>query len=140
MTRYFYALTYKFKDDHGEHSFFIGYFSSKKNANVASDILKTKSGFKENKGTFITQRIRVLFDKTEVKKSELVLYEASHEYLDNEGFDNFRVFGLYETRREAQIVIAQKSKQHPYIVALEGFCIAECRINQIGWLDGFSSW
>ena len=81
-----------------------------------------------------------IFRKKTWQKSVIILYETSHEYFDNEGYDNVTIFGVYSTFEEAHKVQTKNSTKHPYNDFPEGFCIAECKVDLIGWSEGFLSW
>ena len=140
MRRYFYELNYRYFDKNGEHSLMIGYFSNKTKVNQVISSLKDKPGFCDTVGRFGVQKFAVSFKSEILEKSNVVLYEASHEYLDSDGYDNFIIFGVYESYSEAEAVIAEKSQKIPYSHYPDGFVIAESKIDLCGWQEGFANW
>lgn len=141
MKKYFYELNYYYVDKNNDHHyFFIGYFSTLKNVEGAIYAVKDKIGFKDCNGNFEINKFAVNFSENVSNKSGLILYELSHEYLDDDGYDNFIIFGVYETYEEARGVQFDKIIQTPYSEHPEGFCIADVRVDLCGWKEGFSSW
>ena len=141
MKRFFYSLKYVYTDSNNDrHCFFIGYFSTINKLKEAVKSIKTKPGFKDFCGAFEIVKFAVTFDSNIQEKSGIVLYEVSHEYFDNDGYDNVTIFGVYSTPEKAREVQLQNSAKHPYNEFPAGFCIAECKVDLIGWSEGFSSW
>lgn len=141
MKKYFYHLQYVYTDfNNDNHYFLIGYFSTINKSKEAIESVKNKPGFKDFCGSFEISKFAVTFDNNLQEKSGIILYETSHEYFDNEGYDNVTIFGVYSTFEEAHKVQTKNSTKHPYNDFPEGFCIAECKVDLIGWSEGFLSW
>ena len=141
MRNYFYDLYYQYIDLKNEnHSFMIGYFSSLNKVRSAIEKIKEKPGFNESNGVFDVNKFCVYSDKKINKKTEVKIYELSHEYLDSDGYDNYIIFGVYATYEEAEKVLLEKLKLHPYIEYPDGFLIADCKVDVCGWTEGFSSY
>lgn len=141
MRKYFYHLQYVYTDSNNDnHYFLIGYFSTLNKSREAIKLVEDKPGFKSAGGSFEITKFCVCFDENISEKSGIRLYETSHEYLDDDGYDNITVFGVYSTYEEANRVQIKNAIQHPYDKFPEGFCIAECKVDLIGWTEGFSSW
>ena len=141
MKKFFYELTYIYVDENNDsHYFSIGYFSSIRTVRSAINCVKDKEGFAEGKGRFEIDKFAVNFSEAPHKKDGLALYELSHEYLDEDGYDNFIVFGVYATYKEAKKNQKEKITQRPYSKYPDGFCIAKIKVDLCGWQEGFSSW
>ena len=141
MKKYFYDVFYQKADKNGCGAvFFIGYFSCIEKARLAIDSVKDKPGFRDSNGNFEINKFAVQFKSDIKEKSGLLLFEVSHEYLDSEGFDNCTIFGVYETEEEAQKIKTEKEKILPYCEIPEGFMISECKVDLVGWTEGFVPW
>ena len=141
MNKYFYQVDYNYVDkNNNSHYFDIGCFSTLKKAKNSIDQLRGKSGFCNSNGTFDISKFLVRFDKETNFNDTVYLYEVSHEYMDEEGYDNWIVFGVYATYEEAQAVQLEKSIQYPYSENPNGFCIATLEVDLCGWSEGFSQW
>jgi hypothetical protein len=139
MRKYFYELLYEYSDKNGKHNFQIGYFSTYKKAQYICDIIKFKPGFCNHNGDFIISKFAVNFDYEVKDKSKVNLYELSHEYQDDEGYDNWVIFGVFSSLEEAEKRKKEIEETAPYNKFPDGFCIADCKIDIPGWLDGFCS-
>ena len=141
MVKYFYELEFMYIDVKGDnHYFHIGYFSTMQKVRDAIESVKDKPGFIDSGGHFETTKFAVVFDGEIDRKSGIVLYEASHEYLDAEGYDNFVIFGVYATRQEAENAKTYHAMLHPYSDYPDEFCISECKVDMLGWTEGFVPW
>ena len=141
MIKYFYSLYYFYVDTIGNNqSLQIGYFSCKNNAIIAKEQIKDKPGFKNSGGNFEIQKIGVVFSKEISNQKNIILYELSHEYTDNDGYDNFVIFGIYATYEEAEQVKKSNEKLSPFKYFPNDFCISECKVDVYGWQEGFTSW
>ena len=139
MKKYYYSLTYTYTDKTGEHYFEIGYFSDKKMVKTVIEELNGKSGFKDCRGCFESKKFCVNFS-VPVDKERAILYEVSHEYTDDSGYDCFTIFGVFATYAEAKAEQEKNETKIPFKNHLDGFCIAECKVNLYGWKEGFDSW
>ena len=141
MRKYFYHLQYIYTDlNNDNHYFLIGYFSTLNKSKEAIKLVENKPGFKNSGGSFEITKLCLNFDKNIYEKSGIVLYEASHEYLDSDGYDNVTIFGIYSSYEEAKKKQDEYFVTSPYNEYPDGFCIAECKVDLIGWMEGFSSW
>ena len=141
MRKYFYDVTFSYIDLCGDaHYFHIGYFSCLENANHAIDSVKHQPGFDTSGGSFETTKIAVTFKENNVEKRGCTLYELSHEFLDDEGYDNFTIFGLFSTYDEALQCQRREEEKAPYRSFPDGFVLSEVKVDVIGWQEGFSSW
>ena len=137
MRLYFYEVNYQFADYNGDdHSFLIGYFSSLKKARSAVEAVEHKSGFCDTSGAFTTQKFAVSFHQ-KVQKEDVILYEVSHEYTDEDGYDVFIVLGVFGAYEEALAVKMQNENKFPYNQYPDGFLISECKADICGWQEGF---
>ena len=67
------------------------------------------------------------------------IYELTHFYEDEDGYDIVTNIAIYSSRRKANKAL-ERLKFHPKFVSHpNGFYIAKCRINQCGWSEGFVS-
>ena len=140
MRKYFYELLYEYFDEYGRHDLQIGYFSAHKKAQRICDEIRSKPGFCDHNGEFIISKFAVDFDCEVRDKSEVVLYELSHEYQDDEGYDNWVIFGVFSSLDEAERVKEEMAAIAPYNKLPDGFCISDCKVDIAGWLEGFRSW
>ncbi len=115
MRKYFYELLYEYSDECGDHTLQIGYFSTHKKAQNICDVIKSKPGFCDHNGKFIISKFAVNFNYEVRDKSEVNLYELSHEYQDDEGFDNWVIFGVFSSLKEAE-KLKKKSRQPLLII------------------------
>ena len=141
MKKYFYHLQYVYTDSYNDnHYFLIGYFSTLNKTKEAIKSVEDKPGFSNSGGSFEITKFCVNFDENIYEKSGIILYEASHEYLDNNEYDNVTIFGVYSTYEEAHKIQQENFAKYPYKDFTSGFCIAECKVDLIGWREGFLSW
>lgn len=142
MKKYFYYVSYyKISPENICESFGIGYFSSKAKAYAAVKMLADKEGFDKGQGEFEVTKFAVNFvDGIDIDKETVTLYEVSHEYQDEDGYDIWEIFGVFSTLQEAEICLKKKRALSPYCDYPEGFCIADCKINICGWSEGFTPW
>lgn len=142
MRKYFYYVSYnKHSSDNLGESFAIGYFSTKAKAYAAVKMLADKEGFNKGQGAFEVTKFAVNFAREiDIDKDAVTLYEVSHEYQDEDGYDIWEIFGVYSTLEEAEMCLEEKKRFSPYRDYPEGFCIADCKINICGWSEGFTPW
>lgn len=140
MRKYFYELFYEYSDKNGKHNLQIGYFSTHKKVQYICNLIKSKPGFCDHNGDFIISKFAVNFDCEVLDKSKVKLYELSHEYQDDEGFDNWIIFGVFSSFEEAQNFKKEIETTAPYDIYPNGFYITDCKIDIPGWVDGFQSW
>lgn len=136
---FFYEALYCYCDKFGSHCFQLGYFSSRNCAIQAIERVKGKPGFCDHHGEFSISKIGVRFCRVLQRKSGITVYELSHEYTDEEGYDNSIVFGIYATKKEAKEELSKKILLKPFKYYPKGFCIASCKIDLCGWQEGFQS-
>ena len=138
--KYFYEVHYGYcaaDDKEIVETFHLGYFSTAKKAAAAIEAVKEKPGFKNSGGHFETTKFAVTFPFEVQDKAKVVLYEASHEYEDADGYDNWIVFGVYATKGKALAEIEKERQKSPYKEHPEGFSITDVTINLLGWTEGF---
>lgn len=141
MRKYFYHLQFAYTDlNNDSQCFLIGYFSTFNKSKEAIKLVENKPGFKNSGGSFEITKFCVNFDKKIHEKGGIILYEASHEFLDGDGYDNITIFGVYSSYEEAKKNQDKYFGTPPYNEYPEGFCITECKVDLIGWTEGFSSW
>ena len=141
MRKCFYQLDYVYRDiNHDTHSLGIGYFSDIKKVRLAIKSIEGKPGFINTIGNFEITRFYVDFIDNGIIKSGVKLYEVSHEYLDENGYDNFTIFGIYATYEEAQRLLLQKIRRPPFNEYPDGFCISSLTVDLYEWKDGFTLW
>ena len=141
MKKYFFEVEYTSTDKDNNHQYFlIGYFSTLKNAKLAIEKTKDKPGFKNSLCGYKITRFAVNFSNGINKKDGITLYELSHEYQDDDGYDNITVWELFETRQAAENKLSTLRNTVPFSDHLDGFCIAKCVVDRIEWSEGFVSW
>ena len=89
---------------------------------------------------FKVDKFSVNFDNEIKSKQEAKLFELSHEYTDDEGYDNWIIFDVFSSYDEAKKSELEETKKSPYNKNPEGFCISECKIDVCGWSEGFVLW
>ena len=135
---YFFDVWYTFKDPNEDsHSFHIGYFSSKKRAVEAIEKIKDKPGFLDTDGNFAVSKVRVYSNQLNLKKENCNLFILNHEFLDEDGYDNYTIWGPFLTEAEATEVYNDNKEKNPYCLYLENFEITDQKADLIGWTEGF---
>ena len=141
MKKAFYSLEFYYSDDKKDTHFFkIGYFSSIVFVRNAIELLKNKNGFCNSGGNFIFKRIYVDFINTQVDKRNVTLFELSHEYLDEYGYDISTMLGLYSSLSEAKERLKTFEKKLPFCKYPNNFTISDVKVNLCEWTEGFESW
>lgn len=133
MLKYFYELYYYYNSgENNDHYFHIGYFSSKMKASTAMEKLKDKPGFRDHRGDFAIKKFGVHVCEENIA----TLFELSHEYFDSR-CDCYAVLGVYASFGEAMEQQKKYMDKMPYKDYPDGFLIADCKVNLIGWTEGF---
>ena len=141
MKKYFYRLGYAYTNpENNENYLLIGYFSTIQTVQQAIQKVKDKVGFVDSGGNFEVEKFSVNFDNEIKSKQEVKLFELSHEYTDDEGYDNWIIFDVFSSYEEAKKSELEETKKSPYNKNPEGFCISECKIDVCGWSEGFVLW
>lgn len=141
MTKVFYELCFIYENDVGKHYFQIGYFSSKTKIAEAIDMLKNKPGFSNFQEGFEWNQFEVQFSDYVVDGDEVVIYELSYEkHNEYDGTDDFIIFGIYSSHSSALNEQKRLSEMTIYADYVQNFCIAPKKVDNIEWVEGFSSW
>lgn len=142
MKKQFFDLYYRYVDNKEENHFLkIGYFSNYDQIQCAIQLLKNKPGFIDHNGCFESKKYEVDFSYTTstIRKKEIILYELSLEYEDENEYDNFEILGLYSTYNEA------KRSRSKFIHTVDSknksakLYIAKCTVDLCGWTEGFET-
>ena len=138
---YFFHVEFRYKDEeNANHCFDIGYFSSKQKAMDALERVKDKPGFCDSGGNFTISKCRVYFSQKNVQKENCTIFELYHEFLDDEGFDNYTYWGPFATRAEAEEAYDANKAQYPFSLYPDNFEICDIKVDLYGWREGFTSY
>lgn len=140
MLRYFYNLYFQYEtaEENISNIFNIGYFSTKKRAIEILNSLKSKVGFNQySVECFKISKLGMHLNSEIKDKSGLILFELAHDYEVDE-IINWTIFGIYQSKEDAQIEILKQKSKKPYKFFTNGFHINIWIVDkQIEWQDGF---
>ena len=141
MKKAYYCLTFFYADQqNNQHFFMIGYFSKLENARDTIKTLSSKNGFEEFGGEFVIKKKFVHFRKTPSKEKCLTLFELSHEYFNEQGYDVSVIIGIFPSYTEAEKRMLSLKDSPPFCIYPEGFMISEIKVDSHEWDEGFESW
>ena len=142
MLRFFYDLWFECDNEHGStSSFHIGYFSSVKKVREIVDRLKDQPGFCDHPVECFQLSKFGLAVPEGVSKSGFCLYVPSYDYLEEDGWETWAVFGAFATEKEAIAELEKQKKKKEFRQHQECFeCEKYVVDKNVGWREGFSSY
>ena len=139
MRRYLYDLWFVYVDGEGyDHSFHIGYFSSFGKVKETIDTLKDKPGFCDHPLTcFEYARFGVELP-SDAKKEDLCLYVPWYEHENDDGTDEWAVFGAFVSKKDAERELEKQKRKKEYRTRGGCFSVDSDRVDLVGWQEGFT--
>ena len=111
----------------------IGYYSSYNKAQETISRYINIEGFRDYQKSSVVQKLKI--DKNKIIDNKI--YELSHTYEDDDGYDNVTYIGVYPSIKDAYNKINIIKILRPYSEYPNNFIVDEYVINEDNWCDGF---
>ena len=134
--KYAYRLLHKHKIEYDGNDWIcdsklLGYFSSILYAKNAIKKYNSIIGFKDYPNDFVIQKEKIFYDGFGLLKDDTIqcIYELTHSFEDEEGYDIVTYFSVYSSleiarRDEEKLLLEVPFSSHP-----EGFLIVDHQLN-----------